>query len=84
MVLYPNAIYPTPMKPTNTETTPLTAWDLYEETTVSTPTLQSTFASVETPPDSLHHKLLQLDLFVIGHHRGSFLPKGMLPPSHLE
>ena len=54
IVLYPNAISPTPMKPTNTETTPLTAWDLYEETTVSTPTLQSTFASVETPPGQTH------------------------------
>ena len=36
------------------------------------------------PPDSLHYKLLQLDQFVIGHHRGSFLPNGILPPSQLD
>ena len=32
------------------------------------------------PPDSEHHKLLQLDLFEIGIHRGSFLKKGGMPP----
>ena len=35
--LYPNAISPTPMKSANTENSPLTAWDNYEETLVSTP-----------------------------------------------
>ena len=43
-------ISPTPMKPTNTETSPLTAWDMYEETIVSTPPLQSKFVSVVKSP----------------------------------
>ena len=32
------------------------------------------------PAGSEHHQLLQLDLFDIGTHRGSFLPNGQLPP----
>ena len=32
------------------------------------------------PPDSKHYKLLQLDLFEIGIHRGSFLKQGCMPP----
>ena len=32
------------------------------------------------PPGSEHHRLLQLDLFDIGTHRGSFLKDGKLPP----
>ena len=48
--LYPNAISPTPTKAENTEESPLTAWDIYEEKIVSTPPPRSKFASKVTSP----------------------------------